>query len=51
MTSISFIPLSQFLDNEFYRYDYESITRALISDHVTYEQTAQRLREIADMLF
>ena len=41
----------EFLDNEFYRHDYESITRTLISDHVTYEQTAQRLREIADKLF
>ena len=41
----------EFLDNKFYKHDYESITRTLISDHVTYEQTAQRLREIADMLF
>ena len=43
--------INEFLDNDFYRHDYETITRTLISDHITYEQTAKRLREIADMLF
>ena len=42
---------AEFLDNDFYRHDYESITKALISDYVSYDQAARRLREIADMLF
>ncbi len=41
----------EFLDKEFYRRDYESITRTLISDDVTYEQTSLTLRKIADKLF
>ena len=40
-----------FLDNDFYRSDYETITKTLISDNVTYEQTTLTLREIADKLF
>ena len=41
----------EFLDNEFYKRDYESITNTLISDHITYDETAKKLREIADALF
>lgn len=40
-----------FLDMEFFKSDYDSITRTLISDNVTYEQTSKVLREIADNLF
>ena len=40
-----------FLDKEFFKSDYDSITRTLISDNVTYEQTSKVLREIADNLF
>lgn len=43
--------INAFLDNEFYRNDYDSITRTLISDNVTYEQTSITLREIAEKLF
>ncbi len=41
----------EFLDKEFYKSDYDTITRTLISDDVTYEQTSLTLREIADKLF
>lgn len=41
----------EFLDNEFYKSDYDTITRTLISDEVTYEQTSLALREIAEKLF
>ena len=41
----------EFLDNEFYKSDYETITRALISDDVRYEQASVTLREIADKIF
>lgn len=40
-----------FLDEEFYRHDYDSITNTLIYDRVTYEQVAKRIREIADKMF
>lgn len=40
-----------FLDKEFYKSDYNTITKALISDSVTYEQASLTLREIADKLF
>ena len=43
--------INDFLDKEFYKSDYENITRTLISDDVTYEQTAFTLREISDKLF
>lgn len=43
--------INEFLDKEFYKSDYENITRTLISDDVTYEQTSLTLREIADKLF
>ena len=43
--------ITEFLDKEFYKNDYDSITRTLISDDVTYEQTSLTLREIADKLF
>ena len=41
----------EFLDNEFYKSDYETITRTLISDDVRYEQASVTLREIADKIF
>ena len=41
----------EFLDKEFYKSDYDNITRTLISDDVSYEQTSLTLREIADKLF
>ncbi len=41
----------EFLDKKFYKSDYDTITRALIYDDVSYEQTALTLREIADKLF
>lgn len=43
--------INEFLDKEFYKGDYDSITKALISDDVSYEQTSLTLREIADRLF
>ena len=41
----------EFLDKEFYKSDYDSITKTLISDDVSYKQTSLTLREIADKLF
>ena len=41
----------EFLDKDFYKSDYDTITKTLISDDVTYEQTTLTLREIADKLF
>ncbi len=41
----------EFLDNEFYKRDYENVTRSLISDDTGYAQTTEKLREIADLLF
>lgn len=43
--------IKEFLDKEFYRHDYETITKVLISDDITYEQTASTLRKIAEKLF
>jgi hypothetical protein len=43
--------ITEFLDKEFYKSDYDNITRTLISDDVTYEQTSLTLREIAEKLF
>ena len=43
--------IHDFLDKEFFKSDYDSITRTLISDNVTYEQTSKVLKEIADNLF
>ena len=43
--------INEFLDKEFYKSDYDSITKTLISDDVSYEQTSLTLREIADKLF
>ena len=40
-----------FLDKDFYKSDYNTITKTLISDDVTYEQTTLTLREIAEKLF
>ena len=41
----------EFLDKDFYKSDYDTITKTLISDDVTYEQTTLTLRKIADKLF
>ncbi|MCR4598040.1 MAG: nucleotidyl transferase AbiEii/AbiGii toxin family protein [Acetatifactor sp.] len=41
----------EFLDNNFYKSDYDIITKTLVSDEVPYEQTSLILREIADKLF
>ena len=41
----------ELLDNEFFKRDYEDVTKSLISDDVTYEQTALTLREIAEKMF
>lgn len=41
----------ELLDKEFYKSDYDTITKMLISDDVTYEQTSRTLREIANSLF
>jgi len=41
----------EFLDRDFYKSDYDTITKTLISDNVTYEQTSLTMREIADKLF
>lgn len=43
--------INEFLDKEFYKSDYDSITKTLISDDVSYEQTSLTLREIAAKLF
>ena len=43
--------ITEFLDSGFYRQDYEETTKVLVSDGITYEQTATVLREIADRLF
>ena len=40
-----------FLDKDFYKSDYNTITKTLISDDVTYEQTTLTLRKIAEKLF
>lgn len=41
----------EFLDKEFYKSDYNNITRMLIFDDVTYEQVSLTLREIVEKLF
>lgn len=43
--------ICEFLDKKFYKSDYDAITKTLIYDDVTYEQTALVLSEIADKLF
>lgn len=43
--------ICEFLDKDFYKSDFNAITRTLISDDITYEQTSLTLREIADKLF
>lgn len=40
-----------FLDKEYYKNDYNAVTRLLISDDVTYEQTAITLKEIIGKMF
>ena len=41
----------EFLDKDFYKSDYDTITKTLISDNVTYEQTTFTLKEIAEKLY
>ncbi len=41
----------EILDKKFYKSDYEAVTRTLIYDDVSYEQTARMLRKIADEMF
>ncbi len=41
----------EFLNNDFYKRDYDTITNVLISDNVTYAEASQTLRVIADELF
>ena len=41
----------EFLDKKSYKSDYNTITKALIYDDVTYEQAASTLKEITDKLF
>lgn len=41
----------ELLDKEFYKSDYNNITRMLIFDDVTYEQVSLTLREIVKKLF
>lgn len=43
--------INEFLDKEFYKSDYDSITKTLIFDDVSYKQTSLALREIADRIF
>ena len=43
--------INEFLNKNFYKSDYNNITRTLISDNVTYEQTVTSLKEIANKLF
>ena len=43
--------INEFLDKEFYKSDYDNITKTLISDHISYEQASLTMRELADMLF
>ncbi len=43
--------ICEFLNKKFYKGDYDTITRALIFDDVSYEQAAATLKEIADKLF
>ena len=43
--------IKEFIDNDFYKRDYENVTENLISDNVTYEQTIDTMEEIAEKLF
>ena len=43
--------IGEFLDSDFYRQDYAEKTKGLLSDNITYEQTARTLREIVEKLF
>ena len=43
--------IGEFLDSNFYRQDYAEKTKGLLSDNITYEQTAATLREIVEKLF
>ena len=40
-----------FLDTEFYKSDYDTVTKALISDNLSYEQASITMREIANKMF
>lgn len=41
----------EFLDSEFYKRDYETVTKSLISDNISYIEVSLALREIAEQLF
>ena len=41
----------EYLDNDFYKSDYESVTATLIADNVKYETAKETLKMIADKLF
>lgn len=43
--------INEFLDKNFYKSDYDAITKTLIYDDVTYAQTAAVLQEIKERLF
>lgn len=43
--------INEYLDNDFYKSDYESVTATLIADNVKYETAKETLKMIADKLF
>ena len=43
--------IGEFLDSDFYRQDFAEKTKGLLSDNITYGQTAVTLREIVEKLF
>lgn len=43
--------IAEFIANDFYKRDYEDISRSLISDGVTYKQCIQTLKKAAEQLF
>ena len=47
----SIIEIAEFINNDFYEKDYNTLTKVLITDDVTYEDTILVLKEIAVQLF
>ena len=43
--------IAEFINNDFYEKDYNTLTKVLITDDVTYEDTISVLKEIAVQLF
>lgn len=43
--------INEYLDNDFYKSDYESVTATLIADNVKYETAKETLKMIADKIF